>query len=92
MLIPLKRDIHLQAHSASGGAITPTRSARHSPSYCPCGLFKGQQHYFAIVAPTARQFQALCEVIGRPELDSHPDFAGSNLRVKQLPLIEELIE
>jgi crotonobetainyl-CoA:carnitine CoA-transferase CaiB-like acyl-CoA transferase len=85
-------ETNVQAYSASHGATTPTRSGQHSPSYCPCGLFKGKQHYFAIVAPNPWQWQAVCDVIGRPELGRHPDFATNDLRVKQLPLIQRLIE
>ncbi|HEY2108107.1 MAG TPA: CoA transferase [Candidatus Binataceae bacterium] len=85
-------ETNVQAYTASRGAINPKRSGRHSPSYCPCGLFKGKDHYFAIVAPNPWQWQAVCDVVGRPELGQHPDFASNDLRVKQLPLIQELIE
>jgi crotonobetainyl-CoA:carnitine CoA-transferase CaiB-like acyl-CoA transferase len=85
-------ETNVQAYSASRGATAPTRSGQHSPSYCPCGLFKGKQHYFAIVAPNPWQWQAVCDVIGRPELGKHPDFATNDLRVRQLHLIQELIE
>lgn len=85
-------ETNVQAYSASRGAINPTRSGRHSPSYCPCGLYKGKQHYIAIVAPNASQWEALCKAIGRPELGTDPRFAGANLRVKSLDFIVELIE
>jgi len=85
-------ETNVQAYSASRGAINPTRSGRHSPSYCPCGLYKGRQHYFAIVAPNPWQWEAVCDVIGHPELGKHPDFATNDLRVQKLPLIQELVE
>ena len=85
-------ETNVQAYSASRGAINPTRSGQHSPSYCPCGLFKGKQHYLAIVAPNPWQWQAACNAIGHPELGEDPNFATNDLRVKRLPLIKELIE
>jgi crotonobetainyl-CoA:carnitine CoA-transferase CaiB-like acyl-CoA transferase len=85
-------ETNVQAYTASRGAIKPTRSGRHSPSYCPCGLYKGKEHYFAIVAPNPWQWEAVCDVIGHPELGKNPDFATNDLRVKKLPLIQELIE
>ncbi len=85
-------ETNVQAYSASRGTINPTRSGQHSPSYCPCGLFKGRQHYLAIVAPNPWQWKAVCEAIGRPELGDDPRFETNDLRVKSLPLIKELIE
>ncbi len=85
-------ETNVQAYSSSRGAIKPARSGRHSPSYCPCGLFKGKDHYIAIVAPNPWQWEAVCNIVGRPELGKHPDFATNDLRVKQLPLIQQLIE
>lgn len=85
-------ETNVQAYSASHGAINPTRSGQHSLNYCPCGLYKGKQHYIAIVAPNPPQWQALCTAIGRPELGTDPRFKSGDLRVKNLHFIVDLIE
>jgi crotonobetainyl-CoA:carnitine CoA-transferase CaiB-like acyl-CoA transferase len=85
-------ETNVQAYGASHGAINPTRSGRHSPSYCPCGLFKAKEHYVAIVAPVPDQWQRVCNAIGHPELGKRPDFQSNDDRLKKLPFIQELIE
>jgi crotonobetainyl-CoA:carnitine CoA-transferase CaiB-like acyl-CoA transferase len=85
-------ETNVQAYTASHGAITPTRSGQHSPSYCPCGLFKGKQRYIAIIATTPWQWQSLSKAMGRPELGEDPRFVTSDTRLENKPLVQRLIE
>ena len=40
----------------------------------PCGVFKGKNRYFIIIAPLDHQFRALCTAIGKPEMFEDPRF------------------
>jgi CoA:oxalate CoA-transferase len=85
-------DFSVQAFSASGGAISPTRTGPNVPGYAPAGVFRGKQRSIVVMAITAAQWRSLCRVIGRPELGDDPEFATSTERVERMPLIRELIQ
>ena len=64
----------VERYSLTKGAYQPTRSGRHSKQAVPCGVFKGKNRYFIIIAPLDHQFRALCTAIGKPQIPEDPRF------------------
>jgi crotonobetainyl-CoA:carnitine CoA-transferase CaiB-like acyl-CoA transferase len=85
-------DFSVQAYSASGGAIQPTRTGPNVPGYAPAGVFAGKQRSIVIMGITAAQWRSLCQVIGHPELGDDPRFSTATKRVEQMPLIRRLVQ
>lgn len=77
--------------SGSEGRFAPSRGGSHSPGLAPLGAFKGNDGYLIIIA-VLHQWQALCEVMGMPELLTDPRFAKINDRVRNRLVLAEFIE
>ena len=67
-------DQAVERYSLTKGEYKPTRSGKHSMQTSPCGVFKGKNRYFIIIAPLDHQFRALCTAIGKPEMFEDPRF------------------
>ena len=85
-------DFSVQAFSASGGAIKPTRTGPNVPGYAPAGVFRGKQRSIVIMGITLAQWKSLARLIGRPELGDDPEFSTSTQRVERMPIIRPLIQ
>ncbi len=85
-------DFSVQAYSASGGAIQPTRTGPNVPGYAPAGVFNGKHRPIVIMGITLAQWRALSAIIGRPELGHDPRFATATRRVEQMAAIRPLIQ
>jgi crotonobetainyl-CoA:carnitine CoA-transferase CaiB-like acyl-CoA transferase len=81
----------VQMASLSGGEIQPTRSGRHAYYLAPAGIFKSRDGYM-IIAAVDRQWQALCNVMERPELAHDPRFENNTARVANLQDVITVIE
>lgn len=62
------------------GEIQSPRGAQHA-SLCPFELYDTADGQVAIAAPSENHWEILCDLIGRPELADHEDFAGVRRRV-----------
>ncbi len=85
-------DFSVQAFSASGGAIQPTRTGPNVPGYAPAGVFAGKHRSIVIMGITLAQWRALCSIIGHPEMGDDPQFATSTQRVEHMATIRPLIQ
>ncbi|RLA42302.1 MAG: CoA transferase [Gammaproteobacteria bacterium] len=77
--------------SGSEGRFEPPRGGSHSPGLAPLGAFKGRDGYLIIIA-VLHQWDALCDVMGMPELLTDPRFEKINNRVKNRYELVEIIE
>jgi crotonobetainyl-CoA:carnitine CoA-transferase CaiB-like acyl-CoA transferase len=73
-------EINVQAHSASGGTVQPTRSGSHHFAVCPFGIFRAGGGHVVIGVITPEQWIRLCELMGRTELAADPRFADNAAR------------
>jgi crotonobetainyl-CoA:carnitine CoA-transferase CaiB-like acyl-CoA transferase len=78
--------------SLSGGEIKPFRAGRHSFYLAPVGIFKGREKYIVIMCALDHQWQTLCEVMDQPELAKDRRFATREERIRNLPVLVEVIE
>jgi crotonobetainyl-CoA:carnitine CoA-transferase CaiB-like acyl-CoA transferase len=84
--------VGVQLYSASGGAREMKSSGLHHPLTCPAGVFKGKKWWIIILAMTEKQWQGVCDAIGKPELALHPQYAKPRDRVQHRTEIIGMIE
>jgi crotonobetainyl-CoA:carnitine CoA-transferase CaiB-like acyl-CoA transferase len=77
--------------SASDGRFEPKRGGSHSPGLAPLGAFKGNDGYLVIIA-VLHQWEALCDVMGMPELLDDPRFNKINDRTRNRYDLVDIIE
>lgn len=76
---------------ASGELPLPLASAHRR--IAPHGAFKTQDGYITIAADSApRTWRTLCQLLGKADLEQHPQLADNTLRRKNLPLLIAKIE
>jgi len=75
------------------GRVADTLGNRH-PAMAPHGCFKcrGEDRWVTIAVATDAQWQALCRVMGMPELAADPRFADTLSRHKHQDELEPIIE
>ena len=86
------QDMNVQLCSNTNGDVQPSRNGRHHPAVAPDGIFKGKDSYMFIIALTLKQWRALCEVMGQPELFDDPRYQTMTDRAANLSELIELIE
>ncbi|HET6864560.1 MAG TPA: CoA transferase [Solirubrobacteraceae bacterium] len=80
-----------QASAYTAGGVVPHRMGNAHPSISPYELYDAQDGQLVIAVGNDRQFRALCEAIGRPELADDARFATNTDRVaNRVELREEL--
>jgi crotonobetainyl-CoA:carnitine CoA-transferase CaiB-like acyl-CoA transferase len=70
-----------QASAYTAGGVVPHRMGNAHPSISPYELYEAQDGQLVIAVGNDRQFRALCETIGRPELADDARFATNTDRV-----------
>lgn len=75
----------------SGGAV-PARMGNRHPSIAPYELLPCADHEIALAVGNDRQFAALCEVIGLPEVAGKDRFATNPARVEHRAELRALLE
>jgi len=76
---------------ASGEVPLPLASAHRR--IAPHGAFKTKDGYITIAADAApRTWKTLCQILGKGEMEHHPQLADNTLRRQHLPLLIEQIE
>jgi len=84
----LDTQVALLANVASNylvGGAEPRRLGNAHPNIAPYEAFPARDRWFALAAANERQWAALCDVIGRPELKDDPRFATNGARVSNRP-------
>jgi crotonobetainyl-CoA:carnitine CoA-transferase CaiB-like acyl-CoA transferase len=86
------------ANVASGVLVGGTEATRYGnahPNIVPYQLFETADGTVVVTVGNDRQFAALCEVLGRPELAEHPDYRTNPGRVAYrevlVPLLQDLL-
>lgn len=85
-------DLSVQLYSKTPERKQPTRNGRHHPAVAPDGIYRGRDSCMFVIAATAKQWQALCAAIDRPDLLDDPRFATNAKRVANLAALIEIIE
>lgn len=85
-------EINVQAHSASGGTVEPTRSGSHHYAVCPFGIFRVSDGQVVIGVVANDQWPRLCAVMGRPELADDPRLADNAARCEHRDTVLEAVE
>lgn len=88
----LSHSINVEAYSASGGAIQPTRSGSHHSFVVPNGIYEGADGHVVILAVTQDMWLRLVRAIGRPELADDPRFRRGEDRNANRASLTALIE
>jgi len=71
----------------------PQQLASAHRRIAPHGAFRTKDGYITIAADSApRTWKTLCQLLGKPEMETHPQLADNTLRRKNLPLLIEQIE
>ncbi len=70
------------------------RSGNRDPHYCPHGVFRclGEDQWCAVAVRSDEEWQALCRLLGREALGTHPDYATLAQRQQREAEIEALVE
>jgi crotonobetainyl-CoA:carnitine CoA-transferase CaiB-like acyl-CoA transferase len=76
-------------HSYEGKVPGPEGN-RH-PILCPFGMFACKDGWVTIACPTDAFWKQLCELIGRPELGTDPEFRGNDGRQRQHDRVDAAI-
>jgi crotonobetainyl-CoA:carnitine CoA-transferase CaiB-like acyl-CoA transferase len=80
-----------QASAYTAGGVVPHRMGNAHPSISPYELYEAARGQLVIAVGNDRQFRALCEAIGRPELADDARFVSNSERVaNRVELREEL--
>jgi crotonobetainyl-CoA:carnitine CoA-transferase CaiB-like acyl-CoA transferase len=78
------------AYTAAG--VVPARMGNQHPSVAPYELLRCSDRELTVAVGTDRQFAALCDTIGAPELAADPRFATNSDRVAARTELVELLE
>jgi crotonobetainyl-CoA:carnitine CoA-transferase CaiB-like acyl-CoA transferase len=79
----------LLPHSAGwlGADILPVRTGNAHPGIAPYDTFPSRTGPIFIGAANDRQFATLCEILGRPEISSRPEFKDNATRVANVMML-----
>ena len=61
------------------------------PTVVPYRVFHGSDRPFSIAVGSDRLWSVFCRVIGREDLENHPDFANNGQRVRNRHALEEIL-
>lgn len=72
----LRNMIHLNAslQNQNKRGLVQSRSGNHNSNMSPYGIYTGKTSSMVIAAVSPSTWNPLCDVIGRPDLKTHPDF------------------
>lgn len=85
-------DWAVELHTASGGAIVPTRRGLRDRAIVPWGYFRTTDGWLCLIASNDSFWRKLAELIGQPELARHPDYATVRARAEHADEIYALLE
>ncbi|MES1257591.1 MAG: CoA transferase [Acidobacteriota bacterium] len=74
-----------------GSGVTPRPLGTSFQTVVPYRVFAGQDRSFAIAVGSEKLWSSFCAIIGRPDLESHPDYATNPLRVQHRPELEKIL-
>lgn len=81
-----------QGSAYTVGGVVPTRMGNEHPSIAPYEVFACSDGELVLAVGNDRQFGALCEVLGAPQLADDPRFASNSARVEHRSALHEALE
>lgn len=72
--------------------VVPEPEGSGHPLFCPFDLIRARDGWVAIAARWDHQWRLLSELIVRPELAVHPDFATNEARVRNAAVVRGVLE
>ena len=72
--------------------VVPPQAGNDHPTSTPMGVVATADGFINIGVGGDGQWRAFCEVIGRPDLANHPDYAKGASRTRHRPQIKALLE
>ncbi len=81
-----------QASAYTVAGVVPERMGNQHPSVAPYEPLRCADHELVVAVGTDRQFAALCEVLGAPELARDPRFETNNARVANREAMRAALE
>ncbi len=84
-------EANVHVHSASHGAIEPTRAGRHMTYACPGGVFRGKNGYLVIMS-FLHHWKDLCRAMHRLDLVDDPNFSTDVARLQRRDEVIQIIE
>ncbi len=75
-----------------GSGVDPRPMGTSFATIVPYRCYAGSDRSLAIAVGSEKLWAAFCEVIERPDLEDHPDFATNSLRVSNRDGLERLLE
>lgn len=77
-----------------GGGALPERTGNHhgGMAYCPYNVYCASDGWIAVLCLTERHWHGLCEVMGRSDLPSAPEYAENGRRVDRMQEVDALVE
>ncbi len=82
----------LQTSEFFGSGQDPVRLGSAHPRNAPYQAFRCKGGYFGMAAGNNALWQAVCEVVGLPDLASDPDYESTTLRAKNQAALRERLE
>ncbi|MGW4749508.1 CaiB/BaiF CoA transferase family protein [Streptomyces sp. NPDC004290] len=80
-----------QAAAHLGAGVVPRAMGNRHPSIAPYEVFEARDRPLVLAVGNDRQFRALCERLGRPELAGDPRFATNTARVAHRDALAEAL-
>jgi formyl-CoA transferase/CoA:oxalate CoA-transferase len=80
---------NFMVYLGSGQAPRPLGTA--FSTVAPYRVFDAQDRAFAIAVGSEKLWSVFCRVMGRPDLESHPDFATNALRARNRAALEQIL-
>jgi crotonobetainyl-CoA:carnitine CoA-transferase CaiB-like acyl-CoA transferase len=79
------------AQNVRATGVSPRRMGSRHPSIVPYQAFATRDGYVVVAAGSEPIWQRLCRAIGRPDLQSNPNFADNARRVQNRDVLEVLL-
>jgi len=76
-------------HSFAG--LVPQPEGNSHPMYVPFGVFKALDGFVSIACPADPFWRSLCNIMGRPDVGVHPDFATLPARRERRAKVDEIV-
>ena len=76
-----------------GDANVPARTGNRHPALAmaPYNTYPCSDGYVAIFTAAERHWHSMCQMLGRPELATHPDYASTVARAKNMAEIDDIV-
>ncbi len=79
-------------HAHGSGASTRSGNRHGGLGISPYNVYRAEDGYVVLNAPSDRHFAAMVDVMGLPALKDHPNFSTRAARVEYCVVVDELVE